>query len=299
MPIEKKITYSTADFIFLKNQIQEFFNLHLNDFKWPCLWLTPGEDLLAFYLFVNADRKNRQSWFKKAPFVLYWLFLKFKGNKNNLHNFIDWLSQNDEELYNLISKAWEEEDRIIFRYKKRRIFLPKSDEFPPFFQKIEKRFGNPIGDVFQLSSQTDIAPSELLKYGPEISRNFELVWRYALREAKILKRIFQFIKNRMINGNDWVKIRDLQIHLKMTRSKLKPFLKNLMFSRIIDWDQKNNTIRLKHDFNDEREFVWLGQLCYTRSPFEPRLEPGKQYKVKDFRSGVVDEWVRTGFAKFI
>lgn len=48
-------------------------------------------------------------------------------------------------------------------------------------------------------------------------------------------------------------------------------------------------------------FVWLGEPQSTRSTANrgtTRLETGKEYPVDWFGMAVVEEWVRTGFARF-
>jgi hypothetical protein len=46
----------------------------------------------------------------------------------------------------------------------------------------------------------------------------------------------------------------------------------------------------------EKRFVWLSESCEARNG--ARLEKGKTYGSSPFNPDVVDEWIRTGAAKW-
>jgi hypothetical protein len=128
--------------------------------------------------------------------------------------------------------------------------------------------------------------------------------RQEVRELKkqnaLAGRVFRFLYEQKAARKDPLKQRDLQLRFTKRISELEPVLKGMAQDRVIIWDRKKKTVTLNgYNPRDRRKFIWLVDSSWPRSPFEPYLQKGKTYRARDFRSYVVEEWVKTKAAKVL
>lgn len=90
-----------------------------------------------------------------------------------------------------------------------------------------------------------------------------------------------------------------KLQLAKGRVDLEKMLEDLERLGVISWETERQRVRLNYDLKDERRFIWLGPEGPTTSPFEPRLENDKIYNAKDFRTSVIEAWLRKGHAHLI
>jgi hypothetical protein len=253
--------------------------------------------LLRLYESCNAHRKGRGGRFRKGPFALYWLFREL-GSRESVNQFIRRLNQ----VYEKLEAAGLEIDSTLKRYRKRGILeiLMRS---PELIAKLKK------------GKQLDVLEKEQRRFrNLPYSVQESAFWKLARMNAEDLARmkrelkgirqwgaltgkLFDFLLEQKARGRDRVAQREIQRRFTKRISELKPILDGMAFDRVIVWDRKKKAVSLNgYNPKDRRKFVWLVASSWPRSPFEPYLEKGKTYRVKNFRGYVVEEWVKTGAA---
>jgi hypothetical protein len=104
----------------------------------------------------------------------------------------------------------------------------------------------------------------------------------------------------MKHRDDWVKSRDLSRGLRMKYEALFLILERLRVEHHIAWDEENRFVQIgSYDPHDRRRFRWIMDAQEPRSQFEPHLERGKIYPIRDFRIDVVGTWVAAGAAEWV
>jgi hypothetical protein len=307
------------DEIYIKNEVRAFIDGDLQS----------SRELAKLYEYCNAPRTGRQGRFRKKSFALYWLFIKFRkeesiseylreqlglprlrlirGKKTkeikNFEKFIEDLFMDPKDLCFIDQKK-------LIRYERKRelekalvdkVLNPelirikeKDNQAKAIEQGLYqiKRGQSPqaLACVFEESLAMDPEDRALIK------RNLKRV----RQESKFVIKLFEFLRQKKLVGEDQVSQRDIQRRFTKTAAALQPILEELKFNRVILWDKEKKVVGLQ-DYNprDRRKFIWLAASSWPRSPFEPFLETGKTYKMRDFRERVVEEWVKTGAARFI
>jgi len=145
----------------------------------------------------------------------------------------------------------------------------------------------------------DFLIDDVMKMDPGDQDGIQLRLKKIERENKLFKKVFEFLKARQKAGGSRIPQRELERKFHKKISALSPHLGMLAEERIILWDLETKTVSLNgYDQADQRSFTWLAGSSWPRSPFEPYLETGKVYLVRDFRVYVVEEWIRTAAAEF-
>lgn len=295
-----------------------------------------ARELLPLYRRMNSARRGRQGRFRKGPLALYWLSLVLGGDQRARHylkrevgaspaplvrrrppratrkleGFLDNLLRDDEDLFLALfsvpgSDSPDHIARVLSRYNKNQ--LAQGVLADPGYE--ERQRWEKLADGLEVkrrrirgipAQEAEGMFSAMIDMGPARMGEIETQWREVRKDDRLTFRAYGFIRARMKTGADWIKIRELQRRFNRTKAELAPALGRLADHRLILWDKKARAVQINsYDPRDRRRFRWLAASSWPRSPFEPYLEKGKIYRVRDFRAHVVAEWVRTSAAEFI
>lgn len=265
------------------------------------MFLVAGDDPAQRYL-------RQQIGISPAPLV--------RGRKPNgiraLTTLVERIFSDDRELHERLFQKYladGEFARPILRYKKNRVLekamIEKQDpEGETRRGKVTRfEFLNKKRDLIQNvpSQEAEFMFSDMLEMGPIFRRELEGLWRTVRKDDCLTGQVFHFVRERMKDGDDWIRLRDLYRRFTKKKAELRPVLERLRDHHLISWDTKIWPARAiqanSYDPGDKRNFRWLAGPTWPRSPFEPYLETGKTYSVRDFRGYVVDEWIRAGAAE--
>jgi hypothetical protein len=276
--------------------------------------------LLRLYEVAKKTQRGRARRYEKSDFALYWLFRGLGIDSSSsplihrarpratkkLEDFLERLKTTDEELYEaLIDENEPELWPILRRYRKSQILervmadgqeIAQGRENEDLADEVEKK----VVKVNGLSiPELELIRHDLLELGAANRREIDQLWRQVQKESRLMVRTFRFIRGRMQHKNAWVKTRDLSRGLRKKNAELVPTLTRLRDEHHILWNQENRRVQANsYDPKDKRRFRWLAGSSWSVSQFEPYLEKGRVYQLRDFRAYVVEEWIRTGAAEW-
>jgi hypothetical protein len=316
----------SPDFKFIRAELRAFLDVDKE---------SRSVELADLYESCNGGRAGRQGWFRKGPFALYWLSLKVENEKavieylrghlglgprrlikrgpnqsiRVLDAFLGILEDEDPDLMDALANAWGNPPQLLEAYSDRAVLEN---------QLIEKRL-NPdaghsrkkvsqagdlegwLGGVRKLPfSEIEGTLEEIDAISPDDKAGIKARLKELRQKNKLAGKVFEFLMEKKTAGQEKVSQRELERRFTKRISDLAPVLEGMAFDRVIIWDRKGRVLALNgYNPRDQRKFVWLAASTWPRSPFDPYLETGKAHSVRDFRDYVVEEWVKTGAARFL
>ena len=273
----------------------------------------PSCEIYRLYLRMNANKKGRTARFRKKTVFFSWLHIKIE-NEERVIEYLNRSSGLPAKRHN-----WKRFNKIIDDLNIERIIDPP-DIRSVYRHKKSKAIERALATIrlypeIELRERRNEWVSKLekktLKFENFSPMMVEFIFNELRKEkhsdsALVKKKLKEYISADKYLGKIIDDIREsggsIKSHeIERKRSKtipeLKFYLDYLKDERLAF--QKNGTVFLNYyDSENNKKFMWLADSCYLK--FGPKLEKGKVYNSNDFvRQDVVDQWIKTGAAKYI